>query len=256
MEMLLLAVTLISLTVAIATSVLAWRLMRDERLRSEARITALAADIGDDDRTVAIGDPEATAVTERPLRGEPATLPGGMFAAAAPSPSRLRPAAVVAAGAVVMASAIGALVMTSGRGTTAAIPAAARDGLAAESPARAGAAGMPLELVALGHEREADRLTVRGVVRNPPAAADVNRLTAVVLLFNREGGFIASGRAEVNGAGVAPGAERTFVVSVAAGGEIARYRVSFRSEEHVIPHVDKRKSVIENLQPRIRESAD
>ena len=39
----------------------------------------------------------------------------------------------------------------------------------------------PLELVALGHERAADRLTVRGAVRNP-SNTGMDRLTAVVLL--------------------------------------------------------------------------
>ena len=54
-------------------------------------------------------------------------------------------------------------------------------------------APVPLELVALGHERDGDRLTVRGVVRNPAAGAEIDGVTAVVFLFNRDGGFLASG---------------------------------------------------------------
>ena len=47
----------------------------------------------------------------------------------------------------------------------------------------------PLELIALGHERDGDGLTVRGVVRNPRPDPTVDQLTAVVMLFNRDGGL-------------------------------------------------------------------
>jgi len=106
---------------------------------------------------------------------------------------------------------------------------------AATAPAQ-----IPLELIALGHEREADRLTVRGVVRGSAPAGEKGPLTAVVLLFNREGGFIASGRAEVQPGATDPAGERTFVVTVPSAGDVGRYRVSFRSDDHIVPHVDKR----------------
>jgi hypothetical protein len=99
---------------------------------------------------------------------------------------------------------------------------------------------MPLELVALGHEREARGLTVRGVIRNPAGGADVDHLIAVVLLFNGEGGYIASGRAAVGTDKLSPGGETTFVVTVAGAPDVERYRVSFRTERDVIPHVDVR----------------
>ena len=241
MEIILLALTLISLTVAIAVSVFAWQLMRADRLRSEARIAALAADIGDEDRTVATTDTEQTAVTELPLREEapsPVPLSAGMFGGAPPAQRGFRLVAAAGAGAVVVAAVIGVLVVTSGDREAPAPAAAARD--AAPAEAEVAATNVALELVALGHEREADRLTVRGVVRNGSATTAVGQLTAVVLLFNRDGGFVASGRADVDGAAVAPGAERTFVVSVPTGAEVARYRVSFRRDEHVVPHVDRR----------------
>jgi hypothetical protein len=242
MEIILLALTLISLTVAIAVSVFAWQLMRADRLRSEARIAALAAAIGDDDRTVATTDTEQTAVTELPLREEaPSTVPlsAGIFGGAPPSRRGFRLVAATGAGAVVAATVIGVLVVTSG-GREASAPAAAARGATPAEPAGVAATSVALELVALGHEREADRLTVRGVVRNGSATTAVGQLTAVVLLFNRDGGFVASGRADVDGAAVAPGAERTFVVSVPTGAEVARYRVSFRRDDHVVPHVDRR----------------
>jgi hypothetical protein len=107
------------------------------------------------------------------------------------------------------------------------------------APAAATTAEVPLELIALGHEREKDRLTVRGVVRSS-ASASSNPLTAVVLLFNREGSEIGSGRAEVGPAGPDPAAERRFVITVPSAGDVGRYRISFRSADHVVPHVDRR----------------
>jgi hypothetical protein len=231
MEMTLLAVTLISLVIATAMSVLAWRLMRDERRRSEARIAALAAEIHEQDATVAVAGHDVTAVTELPFGDNPSTVAGAMFAATQPLPSRFRLFGAVAAGAVVVAAVVGTLVAVSD-GPSSPVPAARE----AAAPAKE----IPLELVALGHEREVDRLTVRGVVRNPAAGAQMHQLTAVVLLFNHEGGFIASGRAAVEGSDMAPGAEKTFVVTVPAGADIGRYRVSFRSDDQVVPHVDRR----------------
>ena len=98
----------------------------------------------------------------------------------------------------------------------------------------------PLELVALGQERNGDNLTVRGVVRNPSSGARVDDLTAVVFLFTRDGGFVASGRATVESAPLGPGGESNFVVIVPGAGEVGRFRVSFRTDDHVVPHVDRR----------------
>ena len=92
----------------------------------------------------------------------------------------------------------------------------------------------PLELVALGHERDGDQLTVRGVVRNPAGGAAMDRLTAVVLLFNRDGGFLASGRAAIDAPALGPAARSTFVVTVPGAATSARYRVSFRTDDRVV----------------------
>src|SRR5262245_30970305 len=64
MQAVLLVVTLLSLTIAICTSVLAWRVMRNERLRSEARIAALTADLAavDEYRTIRADRREASAI--------------------------------------------------------------------------------------------------------------------------------------------------------------------------------------------------
>ena len=254
MEVVLLTVTLASLATAIGTSVLAWRVMRAERLRSEARIASLAADLGIDDRerfpmerpqpqVAPVSAPAFAAPVVPPpaidlsIADEPVAAEG-MFAVRPRGRSVPRVVAGVGIAAAIVALVIGTLVLTSDQSTSAH---ARRPAAAAEAaPAAATtAAEVPLELIALGHEREKDRLTVRGVVRGS-ASASSNPLTAVVLLFNREGSEIGSGRAEVAPAGPGPAGERTFVIAVPSAGDVGRYRISFRSADHVVPHVDRR----------------
>ena len=57
-------------------------------------------------------------------------------------------------------------------------------------------------------------LTVSGLVRNPGAGAAVNGVTAVVFAFDRDGAFVASGRAPLDFGALAPGDESPFVVTV------------------------------------------
>ena len=251
MEVVLLTVTLASLATAIGTSVLAWRVMRAERLRSEARIAALAADLGlggqeRPERPRPQAAPVATPVTpavihaaeiDLSMADETVTASEGMFEVRPRGRSMPRVVAGVGIAAALVALVIGTIVMTSDSTSThARRPATA----AAAAPAAAATTTeVPLELIALGHEREKDRLTVRGVVRGAATAAGVP-LTAVVLLFNREGSEIGSGRADVAPAGPDPAGERTFVITVPSAGDVGRYRISFRSADHVVPHVDRR----------------
>jgi hypothetical protein len=107
-------------------------------------------------------------------------------------------------------------------------------------PAQALAADQALQLVSLNHERADDRLTISGVVRNPPRGTQVDHLTAVVLLFNQQGGYLTSGRSPVESATLQPGAESKFVVTVPGASDVGKYRVSFRTDDRVVPHVDRR----------------
>jgi hypothetical protein len=241
MEAVLLAVTLMSLAIAVGASVLAFQVMRAERLRSEARIAALAADLGaDDERPIRTEQPaNVVPIVDRgvPIVDEVPATPQGMFAVRQRGRSASRVLAGVSVAATIVALVIGSLVMTSARKTAARFPRAASPAASTTTPATP--AEVPLELIALGHEREADRLTVRGVVRGTPSAGK-GPLTAVVLLFNRQGNEIGSGRTEVPPAGPDPASERTFVVTVPSAGDVGRYRISFRSDDHVVPHVDRR----------------
>jgi len=98
----------------------------------------------------------------------------------------------------------------------------------------------PLELVALGDERVGDQLTVRGVIRNPASAAEMDRVTAVVQLITRDGGVAGTARAAVAATALTPGHESTFVVTVPGAADVARYRVSFTTDDRVVPHLDRR----------------
>jgi hypothetical protein len=227
--MFLLLVTVISIALAAVMGIVAWRIARDEARRSEARIAALAADIHG-----AGALPLRAVASDLELRPPPVAASSGELFGGAQAQARARWPAVLAAGIFVVAAA-GALVVVLSGGPTATTHASNQP-----VPAAPAAAAAPLELVALGHERGGGGLTVRGVVRNPPSGAPVDRLTAVVFLFNREGGFLTSGRVMIEPAGLRPGGESIFVVTIPGAGDVGRYRVSFRTEDRIVPHIDRR----------------
>ena len=202
----LLIVTAASLLLAAIMSVIAWRMAGDERRRSEARIAALAAEIhGDCD--------VAPVALRRPAAGS-------------------QPFAIVGGGALVVAAAVALAVVTgyADRGPRG----------AATAPAAPATTPLPLELVALGDERSGDQLTVRGVVRNPAAAAAMDRVTAVVQLITAEGGVVATAHAAIAATPLTAGRESTFVVTIPRAADVARYRVSFTTDDRVVPHLDRR----------------
>jgi flagellar basal body-associated protein FliL len=241
--MFLVLVALISLVLAVIMTVIAWRVSQEERRRSEARVAALAADIRDGD--AALGGYDLTLDAGLHLQGEPTpAAPFGMFAAPAAPHTNGRLVAVVLIGLLVFGSAVAvAVVFGGGRGAGTSVADVDKQGgqeVASETAPPNPRTILPLELVALGHDRDGDSLTVRGVVRNPAGTAQVERLTAVVFVFNAEGGFTGSGRAAVEAVELVPGAESTFVVTVKGVTDVARYRVSFRTDDRLVPHVDRR----------------
>ena len=213
MQTALVLTTVLSVVVAATMSAVVWRLRRDERRRSDARVALLAAEF----RDLEIG-------------GTPRA--GDLFHAGRSAPAASRFAVVLAVGAFVVGTAV-TLTLVASRAER---PVAAQ----ASAPVRADAPSVPLELVALDHERDGDRITIRGVVRNPAAGAPLSHVTAVVFLSNRDGGFVTSSRASVEAAVLAPGSQSTFVVTALGASDIGRYRVSFRVDDRVVPHVDRR----------------
>ena len=236
--MTLLLVTLVSMLLAAIMSIVAWHSSRGERRRSEARVAALAAEIHD----------------EPPTGPASAKSSGDLFAAPQPARGGFRFATVAAGGLFVCGSAAALAVVSSDASSNPASHAASRAVHAPADrsiqPAQANverhadtsnaAAEVPIELVALGYERDGDRLIVRGIVRNPSSGVPLDRVTAVVLLFKEDGGFLSSGRATVESPALGPGGETAFAVTVPGAKAVGRYRVSFRSEDRVVPHIDRR----------------
>jgi len=103
------------------------------------------------------------------------------------------------------------------------------------------ATGAPLELLSLRHSQESDRLVITGVVMNPRTAATIAHVAATAFVFGPDGALLSSNQAPLDYTTLAPGGESQFVVSVPVTGQVARYRVGFRTEDgHVLPHVDRR----------------
>lgn len=223
MDFTLILVTVLSLTLATVMTVLAWKLAREERRRSEARVAALAAEIHTG------GD----LPLRFPQRQSATATSGDLFTTAQPERSRL--AAIAAIGALTVVSVGVLLIVGPSIGRSPGAISAATKGTAAPAPATA----PPLELVAMTHERDADRFVVRGLVRNPSSGALMSGVTAVVFLFGQDGGFITSGRAAFDGA-LAPGVEAPFSVTIPGAADVGRYRVSFRTGDRVVAHVDRR----------------
>jgi hypothetical protein len=237
--MFLLIVTLTSMLLAAIMSVIAWRIAGDERRRSEARVAALSAEIHDAVPAPVAIFAQAGAARRASRRWDEelelrpaghAPVSANLFATPSAA-SGSRSVAVFAIGALVLCAAVASAILLGGRFSHAP---------RTTNPAVAAPAALPLELVALGHERVGDRLTVRGVVRNPASGAGMDRLTAVVFLFTSNGGFLASGRAAVESPALRPGGESTFVVTVPGAGDVGRYRVSFRTDDRLVSHVDRR----------------
>lgn len=281
MDMLLLAITVISLIAALVMSVTAWRLMRDEKRRSAARIAALSAAANDDGSAVgAFVDepPPAVAViptartpwkpapfaasssekaadaslsrsekaVDDPLsRADDLDLPG---AAVSPAPGFLgSPTIERSDGGRQRGLAIATLIFFTAIAGSFIVRMA---GAGATPSAAAVDAGAPLELVSLSHAREDRTLAVSGLVRNPVAGKPVEKLSAVVFLFDRAGTFVTSSRAQVDFLKLGSGDESPFVVSIDAPESVARYRVSFRTDQRVVPHVDRRgQSPVNGEQP-------
>ena len=153
-------------------SVVAWTTKRDERRRAAARVAWLAA---------AIHEHGDTTPLRPPATGDERA---GLFVESTGSPgTRLAAFGVVAVLAVGAVTGLVLLAESGSRGTRRG-PDPAR---VEQRPTR-----VLLELVALEHDRDDSRLVVRGIVRNPAWAVTLNGLTAVVLVFSEDGGFISS----------------------------------------------------------------
>jgi hypothetical protein len=101
-------------------------------------------------------------------------------------------------------------------------------------------AAAPLELVSLKHERSGSSLVISGVVRNPQDGRPVNGLAAVAFLFDHAGNYVSSGRSALDYTQLHPGDESPFSISVPSAAGVSRYRITFRTDAGIVPHVDRR----------------
>ena len=215
MNVVLTALTVVSLIAAAGFALVTWRTLADDRRRSAARVAALASAIdGGTSQTAPSGAPVAVASMFT-------TTPGGSL--------KSRPLIKAAVVATMGIAIVVAVAMSSRSKDDSPTPAA--------SAARHAA---PLELVSMRHAREGRSLTVSGLVRNPRAGSPAARITAVVFAFDKDGTFVASGRAPLDFTTLEPGDESPFVVTIPNVANVGRYRVSFRTESGMLRHVDRR----------------
>jgi hypothetical protein len=263
MDTLLLGITVVSLVVALVMSVTAWRLMREEKQRSAARIAALSAAV---DSSEPDGTPDSISFRAPAL---PASTPVAKAARTpwkpapfdssesnvAPDALSLRMDSAKNAESTHATGFLGSAPIHSDSGNGQRGLAIATvvffiaitggfiftmSGSDGEPAAAAAATDAPLELVSLSHARQNRTLAVSGLVRNPVSGKPVEKLSAVVFLFDRAGTFVTSARAHVDFLRLGAGDESPFVISIDAPATVARYRVSFRTDDGVVPHVDRR----------------
>src|SRR4051812_42877737 len=243
MDTTLIGVTLLSMATAVALGVVVWRLLRDERRRSQARAAALAdmltrsatpdLTLRDPVRPPAPSPaPRRQTVTPRfaetMVRVADATRDNNdsapplaaTFLAAPERASTWRARAVVIGALVLTASAALLIALTvhdRGRQHTAAAAATSR-----RQPAAT------LELLSLRDARDAGALTISGVVQNPRNGAMLKQVGVTASVFDAAGTLLATGKALVDVTALSPGDESPFVVSVHVSGPVARYRIGFR----------------------------
>jgi hypothetical protein len=215
MDTVLLTITTLSLGAAAGFGILSWRVGREERAREQARIAALsnAMTPGSSDTPLGAGVAVGS-VFERTTE----RLAG-------------RPGIKLAAGLAMLLIVAGVVFISSWT-----------------SGATASKTAAPLELMSMRYTRQGTTLTVSGLVKNPSTGAAVNGVTAVVFVFNRDGAFISSGRAPLDFSALAPGDQSPFIVNVPNVSDVARYRVTFRSGDGVVRHIDRRSDRVQLAQ--------
>jgi len=237
MNALLLVITGVSVALAAFMSAVAWRMTREERRRSDARVAMLSAQIYGDEAPPAqrTGRLLEQTVTSSWTRSLVTALAGAGIVATI---GVVSVAGIRTARAVENARSTGSARLQSSDARS--VGSARSAGSARLQPSEA--ITSPLELLSLEQERDGERLVVRGIVRNPADAAERDGLDAVVLLLGHDGGVVSSARAALPAVKLAPGETTPFVVNVTHAADVERFRISFRSETRVEPHVDRRTS--------------
>lgn len=273
MESMLIVVSLVSLAIATAMSVVAWKLARDNRQRSAARVEALEelALGGLDDETGGLTPAVAAGPAVLPVRPvlampkppvpvaarfttlddrtppeiaawdtptEPdADASETLFTSKERGAPRGRWLALVGV-AGMMALGAGTVYALH---TPGAFSLSGFSNLAVASTDRP-LINRPLELTSLRYSSdEPGFFTVSGLVHNPVGAQSLRGVVAVVYLFDDQGQYVGNGRIALDAPTLDPGLDSTFMVRVPVTGAVSRYRVGFRfADGAVVAHIDKR----------------
>jgi len=237
MTALLVVVTLASLALAAALLVYVLKLSREERDRSEARAAALAELLEAQAPAEPARPPEPepwshvepeAAIALEPTEVADHSRTADLFASATAAPSRdhaMRRLLAPAIGVAIVGLALTSVYLWNR-------PAPVQQ--TAEAAAR------PLELVTLRHQRQGDTLIITGLVRNPTDATAINGLVAVAFAFDKQGTFLMSGRSVLDFPQLKAGEESPFSITIPQADGVGRYRVSFRTDVGIVPHVDRR----------------
>jgi hypothetical protein len=255
MDTTLVTVTLLSMAMAASLSVIVWRMLRDERQRSEARVVALTTKARASrteprssvvDRPISSVDPRISNLDPRsselelPIREAPVSATAMFAEREVASPWGRRLAVMIGLGLVV-ASVILFSLTSSGRPVARRAPAPGNAAAGTAQPGTSAATAVGLELLSLRDSRQPGSLTITGLVQNPRGGSPLSRVTVTAYAFDEKGAFLASGRALIDVTTLAPGDESPFVVAVPVTETVARYRIGFRGEDgRVIAHIDKR----------------
>ena len=256
MVLLLVLATLALLGLASVMAVVAWKLLREGRERSAARVAALEqrSSLDEDepareelvevrhrpqprfdrDHDDELDDDWDLAIRPSPKR--PAAIHDDMFGASAAGPIRPRGHGWAAAIAAIV-------VLAAGTGVVYAVRHAdSSAGIARRITGSNPAAAEPLELLSLRHVSDpGGAFIVTGLVQNPVDGVPRSGVVAVVYLFDEQGHYFASGRANLDVGTIGPGDESPFVVSIPHAASVSRYRVGFRLDDGgVVTHVDRR----------------
>jgi hypothetical protein len=256
MDALMLGVTGVALALAVGMSIIAVRLLRGERHRSAARVSALESAAFDDleYREPEVEDePEDDLRAPDPWRGHQMEIDlpvGAMFTATNEPKAPGRRWLALAAVAIVMAGLVGTIYVVFKPATVDASSTEESSSASASAPAAAPSSSgtvsqavqlRPIELLSLKHTIEGDTFSLVGLVVNPIDARPLAHVVAVVYLFDKAGAYFASGKAELEFSGLRPGEESPFAIKISNVAHVGKYRVGFRREDgSVIAHVDKR----------------
>jgi len=234
MNTILLIVTILSLAAAAILAVLNWQLMSAERRRSAARVEALLS------AAAAAPEPVVMPQTIDAPADRVALRPEGvqhqdLFHTTSESPSSIWRLAIPVSLGILVVGTLVTVLLVSNEGSAQPAPVATR---------AAGTTAAPLELLSLRHELTEERLSITGLVRNPRTSQQLAGVNVVVFVFDRSGGFITSLQGPLDFRTLAAGDESPFVVSLDHIADVGRYRVSFRADDQVVPHVDRRQAPV------------